>query len=212
MHDVLYLLLTRRVARENPPPLNVRGLPGIKDMAPYEMLRLLIEALSVSGLKEIIRQLQAEDPIDKRELESIRSLSWEELERAHGEGFVIGSHTKSHVVMTNESPVCVEKELSGSRYELENRLGKPIRHFAYPSGLFNTASVEAVAAAGYRFGYTGCTHRSTAHPLLTVPRTVLWENSSLDSRNTFSEAVLNCQVHRAFDLVSGCRQRHGAIN
>jgi peptidoglycan/xylan/chitin deacetylase (PgdA/CDA1 family) len=212
VQDVLYLLLMRRAARDNPPPLNVRGLPGIKDMTPYRMLRIFIEALSIRGLKEIVRQLQAEDPIDKRELESIRSLSWEELQRVRREGFVIGSHTKSHIVIPNEILPCIEKELSESRYELESKLGTPIRHFAYPSGLFNATSVKAVATAGYRFGYTGCTHRSRAYPLLTVPRTVLWENSSLDSRKAFSGSVLSCQVHRAFDLVSGCRQRHDSIN
>jgi len=212
MHDVLYLLLVRRGAEAVPTPLSVRGFPNLKGMTPYRLLRVLIETLSVSALKEIIRVLQAEAPIDKRELESIRSLNWEELKRARGEGFVIGSHTKSHIVMTNEAPPCIEKELLESRYALENRLGKPIRHFAYPSGLFNAMSVKAVAAAGYRFGYTGCSHRSTVHPLLTVPRTVLWENSSLDSRNAFSASVLSCQVHRAFDLVSGCRERHDAVN
>jgi hypothetical protein len=43
---------------------------------------------------------------------------------------------------------------------------------------------------------------------LTVPRTLLWENSCGDSRGGFSGAILNCQIHRAFDLVSRCRQRH----
>ena len=49
VHDLLYLLLLRRVTRDNPPPLSVRELPGIKDMTPYRMVRILIEALSVSG-------------------------------------------------------------------------------------------------------------------------------------------------------------------
>jgi hypothetical protein len=85
-----------------------------------------------------------------------------------------------------------------------------VQHFAYPSGIFNTAAVDAVAAAGYRFGYTTCTHRDARFPLLTVPRTLLWENSCLDSHGVFSGSILSCQIHRAFDLVSGCRQRHAA--
>jgi len=130
------------------------------------------------------------------------------LERIRGAGVVIGSHTKTHVVMTNETHECLIDEAMGSRQELERRLGTAVRHFAYPSGMYNSASVSAVAAAGYRFGYTTCAHRSVEHPLLTVPRTLLWENSCLDSHRRFSESVMSCQVQRVFDLVSGCHRHH----
>jgi peptidoglycan/xylan/chitin deacetylase (PgdA/CDA1 family) len=110
--------------------------------------------------------------------------------------------------MTNESRQRVREEVAGSRQEIEGRLDTGVQHFAYPSGLFNTAAVDAVAEAGYRFGYTTCTHRDAGLPLLTVPRTLLWENSCLDSHGLFSGSIMSCQIHRAFDLVSGCRQRH----
>jgi peptidoglycan/xylan/chitin deacetylase (PgdA/CDA1 family) len=212
VHDTLYLLLTRRAGRDVNRPWNGPGPLNIDDMTPYQAVRRLIETLPLAGLLQVIQTLKAEDAPDKQELESLRSLNWEELHSIRREGFAVGSHTRSHIVMTNESPSCVEKELSESRAELENGLGAPIRHFAYPSGLFDVTSVKAVASAGYRFGYTGCLHRSTTHPLLTVPRTHLWENSSLDSNHTFSGAVLSCQIHRAFDLVNGCRQHHEAVN
>jgi hypothetical protein len=41
-----------------------------------------------------------------------------------------------------------------------------------------------------------------------VPRVPLWEHSCRDSHGIFSESILSCQINRAFDLVSGCRQRH----
>jgi hypothetical protein len=110
--------------------------------------------------------------------------------------------------MTKESGQRLMEEAAGSREEIEARLGTGVRHFAYPSGFFNTAAVQAVAAAGYRFGYTTCTHRDAVLPLLTVPRIPLWENSCRDSRGLFSGSILSCQIHHAFDLVSGCRQRH----
>jgi len=70
--------------------------------------------------------------------------------------------------------------------------------------------LDAVAGAGYRFGYTTCTHRDAAFPMLTVPRTLLWENSCLDSNGVFSGSILNCQIRHAFDRVNGCRQHHAA--
>ena len=44
------------------------------------------------------------------------------------------------------------------------------------------------------FGYTVCSHRDDRYPQLTVPRTLLWENSCRDFRGAFSGPILNCQV------------------
>jgi peptidoglycan/xylan/chitin deacetylase (PgdA/CDA1 family) len=130
------------------------------------------------------------------------------LEHILRAGMTIGSHTRTHVLMTNESGQRAADEASGSREDIEKRLGTRVSHFAYPSGQFNADSVSAVADAGYRFGYTTCSHRDSGHPQLTVPRTLLWENSCRDFRGGFSGPMLSCQIHRAFDVVSGCRQHH----
>ena len=217
VHDALYLLLLRRARREVKRPLSKpdflrAGLPDIDDMTPYHAVRLLIESLPLAGLVEIIESLKADDTADAQDLGPFRSLNWDELHSIRSHGFIVGSHTKSHTVIPRENPSFVAKELLESRTRLERGLGEPIRHFAYPSGHFDRASVDAVAAAGYGFGYTGCQHRSTTNPLLTIPRTMLWENSSLDSQRSFSGAVLSCQIYRAFDLVGGCRQHHEAVN
>jgi peptidoglycan/xylan/chitin deacetylase (PgdA/CDA1 family) len=204
IHDKLYLLLSKRRVRA---PLKIEiPMPDIAGMTPYPATRKLVEAASLAVLERVIRALEQEDSIPEHLF--THSLSWETLERIHRSGIVVGSHTKTHVVMTNETSACVLEETAGSRQELERRLGTVVRHFAYPSGIYDSASVEAVAAAGYRFGYTSCAHRSAEHPLLTVPRTILWENSCLDSHRSFSDSLMSCQVHRAFDLVAGCRQQH----
>jgi peptidoglycan/xylan/chitin deacetylase (PgdA/CDA1 family) len=175
-------------------------------MTPYRATRALIEAVPSAVLRQVIRALESEDSIPEHTLS--HSVTWEMLERIRRAGIIIGSHTKTHIVLPNEARECVVDELVGSRQELERRLGTAVRHFAYPSGIYNSASVSAVAAAGFRFGFTTCAHRNAEHPLLTLPRTVLWEGSCLDSNRAFSESIMRCQVHRAFDLVSGCRQQH----
>ena len=189
LHDKLYLLLA---SRSNA----------------LQATRVLLETLSQTEVEEVIRKLESEVSIVEDAFRPFYSLTWEMLEEICRAGITIGSHTRTHVLMTNESRERVQEELSGSRAEIEERLGTGVQHFAYPSGLFNTAVVEAVAAAGYQFGYTTCTHRNTARPLLTVPRTLLWENSCSDSGGLFSGSILSCQIHRAFDLVGGCRQHH----
>jgi peptidoglycan/xylan/chitin deacetylase (PgdA/CDA1 family) len=170
----------------------------------------MIEGRSQAELEGVIRKLEEEAPIPEDTFRPFYSMTWEMLDEIHRAGMTIGSHTRTHVLMTNESKRRVTEEAAGSRKEIERRLGASVRHFAYPSGVFDTAAVDAVAAAGYRFGYTTCSHRDAQLPQLTAPRTLLWENSCCDSAGRFSGSILSCQIHGVFNLVSGCRQRHAA--
>ena len=215
-HDKLYLLLSRRVGARNLKPVELAGLlqglgisvPGIVDNTPYQATRALLEALPMASIGRVVAALESEASISEDTFKPFYSLTWEMLDRVQRSGMTIGSHTRTHVMMTRESGPRVLDEVTGPRDEIKRRLGTDVRHFAYPSGQFNIDSVNAVAKAGYRFGYTVCGHRDAGHPRLTVPRTLLWENSCRDFRGAFSGPILSCQVHRAFDVVSGCRQHH----
>jgi peptidoglycan/xylan/chitin deacetylase (PgdA/CDA1 family) len=134
-------------------------------------------------------------------------MTWEMVAEMSRGGITIGSHTRTHPVLTRESAQVVLEEVAGSRRTLERMLGTPARHFAYPGGQFNRDVVRAVAGSGYRFGYTACRHRDAEHPLLTVPRTLLWEASSVDARGRFSPAVMSCQIRGVFS--ARCRELHG---
>jgi peptidoglycan/xylan/chitin deacetylase (PgdA/CDA1 family) len=216
IHDKLYLLLSRRVAARSFKPGELTGLlqglgislPGIASHSPFQATRTLLEALPQESLQRVVAALESEAVISEDTFKPFHSLTWEMLDSIHRAGMTVGSHTKTHVMLTNESRPRVADEVRGSKEAIESRLGTAVRHFAYPSGKFNTASVKAVAKAGYRFGYTVCSHRDDRHPQLTVPRTLLWENSCRDFRGAFSGPILNCQVRRAFDVVSGCREAH----
>jgi len=93
---------------------------------------------------------------------------------------------------------------------LERKLGTRVRHFAYPAGRFDAVAVAAVAEAGYEFAYTTCRHRDPSHPLLTIPRMVFWERTSLDAFDRFSPAMMSCQIHGLFDLWRTCDHRRRA--
>jgi len=219
-HDKLYLMLTRRFGDPNVKPREVSellqrlgiSLPNSAAIAttPFLATRMLLEALPQADVQRVLTLLESEVSISDGIFKPFYSLTWEMLTRIHRAGMTVGSHTRTHVLMTNESKQKVMDEVVGSREELEKRLSGSVQHFVYPDGAFNPSSVNAVADAGYRFGYTSCNHRDPKHPTLTVPRTVLWENSCLDRRGLFSGPVLSCQLHHAFDLVSGCRQSHAA--
>ena len=196
VHDKLYLLLTRRFK------------PNSGEPPPFQATRALLENLPQADIEKLIRTLEPEVAISDDTFRPFYSLTWEMLDVIRRAGMTVGSHTRTHVLMTNESRQRVLEEAAGSRREIEARLGTGVQHFAYPSGYFNPVAVDAVAAAGYRFGYTTCTHQDVGFPRLTVARTVLWEHSSCDSHGQFSGSVLSCQIHRAFALMGGCRQRH----
>jgi peptidoglycan/xylan/chitin deacetylase (PgdA/CDA1 family) len=71
-----------------------------------------------------------------------RLVDWDDLKRLRDEGFTIGSHTMTHTVVTREEAV-------ESRLVLQERLGIPVRHFAYPRGEHTPESVAWVREAGY---------------------------------------------------------------
>jgi peptidoglycan/xylan/chitin deacetylase (PgdA/CDA1 family) len=200
IHDKLYLLLKRRqgAARKSDGTLRSRGLGSL---GPYEATRKLLESLPVDKLVCVIEALESEDPISEEITKPLQSLSWETVNQLHRAGVTIGAHTQSHALMPNESKERVFVEAAGSRKAIEERVaGARVKYFAYPSGLFDATSVNAVAAAGYRVAFATTSGRSFGHPMLTIPRTVLWENSSLNSHNSFSGAVLDCQIQHTFEF------------
>ncbi len=64
-------------------------------------------------------------------------------------GFSIGSHTRSHVSLSEVSLEKALDEVRSSKHRLEDALGNPITYFAYPFGKFNEAIRKQVMDAGY---------------------------------------------------------------
>ena len=75
-----------------------------------------------------------------------RLMDWDDLQRLRDEGFTIGSPTMTHTVVTRE-------EVVESRRLLEERLGIPVRHFAYPRGEHTPDAVAWVRDAGDAAGW-----------------------------------------------------------
>jgi peptidoglycan/xylan/chitin deacetylase (PgdA/CDA1 family) len=178
------------------------------DRGPFAVTTLLLDRLAQAQVRQALDELQSAGSRAPTFLPELRPLGWEMLAAMRDAGFVVGSHTRSHALLTHESPERVYDELAGSRTALERRLQVPVRHFAYPDGRWNAAVVAAVAAAGYHHAYTVCTHREPARPRLTVPRRMLWEGSCLDAGGGFSGAVLGCHACGVFDLVTRCAREH----
>ena len=76
-------------------------------------------------------------------------LSWEALGSLAGDGCEIGAHTLSHPPLDCIPRVEAEREIVGSRFELEDRLGRAVPSFAYPHGHHDRHVRRMVVDAGF---------------------------------------------------------------
>jgi peptidoglycan/xylan/chitin deacetylase (PgdA/CDA1 family) len=83
----------------------------------------------------------------------LRLLDWNELAKLAGEGVTIGSHTRTHVRLTNADVAVQCDELERSRETIRARLNVEAKALAYPYGAVDEAVARA-AAEVYRFGCT----------------------------------------------------------
>ena len=82
-------------------------------------------------------------------------LDWAGLRAAVAAGFEVGSHTMTHRRLDQAPSGVITREIESSKRLLEDRLGVPVRSFAYPYGIHDARSVQAV-----RDAYAaGCTTR-----------------------------------------------------
>ena len=77
-------------------------------------------------------------------------MNGEELRELHASGLVeIGAHTVTHPHLPTVSDHELEQEVRGSRDILGEAIGRRIRTFAYPSGVYGRREVALVAASGF---------------------------------------------------------------
>jgi peptidoglycan/xylan/chitin deacetylase (PgdA/CDA1 family) len=178
------------------------------DEDPFRMMTWLLNALPRETVELVINVLQQRAPFEETALEELPPLTWDMIETMQRNGITIGSHTKSHTLLTSETLETAKQQLADSKAALESRLKQEIRHFAYPDGRFNPDVVRAVYSTGYRFAFSICSQRDAAYPLLTIPRKVLWEKACINAWGTFSSSIMNCHAHGALDPRERCEHDH----
>lgn len=80
---------------------------------------------------------------------SFATMDWSALRAAASRGVEIGSHTVSHPHLPHLSDEELDRELRESKAELEDELGAPCRHLAYPYGEEDDRVRAATRRAGY---------------------------------------------------------------
>lgn len=218
LYDKLYLLLERvlpaldrsearfrTLLRSKGVPLDV-PLPGTLDA--FTTMRRLFTTFTQRKLRRAVEALETVACVEDREYPELQVLTWDMVQTMAAWGFTIGSHTQTHALLTSETAERVANQLRGSSMTLQEKLRRPVEHFAYPDGRFNPAVVEAVSEAGYRFGYGTCLHRDARRPWLTIPRKLMWEKTCADGTGRFSASLMSCHAERLFDLCAPCGHDH----
>lgn len=219
VHDKLYHLVAKAFSVWGDPRRELTGLFAALGLpadclvrrraaldTPLMAVSSMLPELPMTDVRRVMERIEANVGNGFHSIP--RTAGWVELSEMRKAGIVIGSHTKNHVSLPMETPEDVAQELVGSKRQLEQHLGEPIDHFAYPGGQFTPAVIDAVARAGYRFAYTACRHDDPRQPALTMERLLLWEGSSVDGAGEFSPAILTCQAHDLWPPARRCERVH----
>ena len=87
-------------------------------------------------------------------LNSPRYITVDMLLEMDAGGIQIGAHTVSHADLTKANAGNLQREVFGSKAELESLLGHPVVDFCYPAGKFSDAVVRVVQGAGFESATT----------------------------------------------------------
>lgn len=148
-----------------------------KDEAYQQIYWRLRARADESEILAIVDDLAARYGVDMRPVADELCMTWEEICAFAADPLVtIGAHTVNHVMLAKASDTAARAELATGRAALEARLGRPVRHLAYPYGgrdLAGSREFELAAELGYRTAVTtrpGVLHPEHAGQLTALPR------------------------------------------
>lgn len=77
-----------------------------------------------------------------------------QLRAWHDGGMEVGAHTRNHPHLSQLDESRLHDEIAGSKADLENLIGQPVKQFCYPYGDMNERVVAATREAGYEAATT----------------------------------------------------------
>ena len=81
-------------------------------------------------------------------------LSWDQLRMLARDGVTLGSHTRTHPILTQLMPDRMREEVHGSQQDLKTEIGSALPIFCYPNGDHNDAVTTILREEGIRLGFT----------------------------------------------------------
>lgn len=108
--------------------------PGEKTKA-FERIYWALRGGSEERLLEIVGALAAQQGVDGRALVEALCMDWPEIASvARHPLATIGAHSVSHKMLAKWPAEVAREEMQLSKQRIEEKIGVPVRHFAYPVG------------------------------------------------------------------------------
>jgi len=130
-----------------------------------------------------------------------RLMTWDEVRTLPEYGVAVGAHTATHPHLPGLPKDTARSEIEGSRRELEQQLGRPVRTFAYPFGEMDAQTVGLVREAGFDVACGIRRGRNGAQTPLFMLRRTMVDGRCSPVRFAFlaltgDEALLSLRLHR----------------
>jgi len=143
--------------------------------------------------------------VNLKELNESLNLTWEEVKELSRDPLItIGGHAVHHVSLKNQNLILAEEEISKGTKELNNRINKSIKHFAYPYGSkddFSKDLVEVLENNKYEsavINHPGSILSNSKSALYSIPRMGLTDETPIERiKDLFSG-----KVHLNFNGIS----------
>jgi peptidoglycan/xylan/chitin deacetylase (PgdA/CDA1 family) len=116
--------------------------------AAFEKVYWGLRGGSEERLLRIVGGLAARNGVDGAAIVPALCMDWAEIAAlARHPLATIGAHTISHKMLAKWPDEVAREEMAGSKQQIEERLGQPVRHFAYPVGDPTSAGAREFALA-----------------------------------------------------------------
>jgi peptidoglycan/xylan/chitin deacetylase (PgdA/CDA1 family) len=76
-------------------------------------------------------------------------LTWGQVQVMHQGGMEFGSHTFTHPDLRGQSVDYLVWQIVGSQEAIAERIGEPVRFFAYPAGYYDQQVIDVLRSAGF---------------------------------------------------------------
>jgi peptidoglycan/xylan/chitin deacetylase (PgdA/CDA1 family) len=170
----------RVIARIGADEVSMTAITPAEKTKAFEAVYWRLRALPEPELRNCVAALAAQAGHDSAACVARLCLDWEGLRQLAADPLItIGAHTMTHPRLATVPPDEARAEMAESRAALEQQLGVPVRHLAYPVGDVTSAGEREFALAaelGFATAVTtrpGHLHATRRQALTALPRVSL---------------------------------------
>jgi peptidoglycan/xylan/chitin deacetylase (PgdA/CDA1 family) len=122
----------------------------------YRAVRSFLKSLPHDRVEPSVAELEDQlgFPAGRRPEPSGRSLDWPALRALRAAGLALGSHTRTHPLLTRVGDRALADEIGGGVADLAREAGSDLPAFAFPSGEARDAADASLREAGIRVAFT----------------------------------------------------------